>query len=333
MPLAFPNAVRQPQPDRLCTYVVSIAKTKACAGGLRSLAGYLSILGTMGCDVIIFDASPRDVFEENRRILRWIARHIAVRAPFDLVRTAAGLASTEKIIVAREDVRYGPSDLAGVCALLDAHEVVEPQDYLDPLPWWGGIEAGRMLVHRGIEPLPDHGATFGFRRGALRALRGFDATGSSDPARRLAAFGAEICSAFSVFVRRHPPELAEWLRERPRAADDDFAMPVKTTFFLAMLPMAMLLLLAGGARIATGYAGAVAFASIVLALRGRSGATAFFPLRVCLYAPLWVLERSVSVYWALLRRVRFAATEPPPAIVADSSDGRTPSSAHAAQPR
>ena len=88
-----------------------------------------------------------------------------------------------------------------------------------------------------------------------------------------------------------------------------------------MLPMAMLLLLFGGVRIASGYAGAVAFASIVLAVRGRSGAAAFFPLRACLYAPLWVLERSVSVYWALLRKVRFAAIEPPPAVVADGAHG------------
>jgi len=124
-------------------------------------------------------------------------------------------------------------------------------------------------------------------------------------------------------VKRHPPELAEWLRERPRAADDDLAMPLKTVFFLAVLPMALLLLLAGGMRVAAGYAGAVAFASIVLAVRGRSGAAAFFPLRVCLSAPLWVLERSVSVYWALLRKVRFAVIEPPPAVVADSMDGRT----------
>ena len=40
-----------------------------------------------------------------------------------------------------------------ICALLESHEVVEPQDYLDPMPWWGGIEAGRKRsrnVPRGI---------------------------------------------------------------------------------------------------------------------------------------------------------------------------------------
>ena len=47
-----------------------------------------------------------------------------------------------------------------------------------------------------------------------------------------------------------------------------------------------------------------------LALRGRAGASAFFPLHACLFAPLWVLERSVSVYWALFRKLRGVEPEP-----------------------
>jgi len=288
--------------DRRCTYVVATAGSQT-----RSLADYLSSLSLCGCDVIVFDASPPEVFDENARMLRWVSRHVAVRAPFDAVRTAAGLAATEKIVLARGDVRYEPSEIYDVCALLDVHEVVEPQDYLDPLPWWGGIEAGRVLVHRGVEPLPDQGATFAFRRSALRTMRGFDATDAADPVRRLAAFGAAVCSKPDLFVKRRPPDLATWLRERPRAADDDFVMPVKSAFFFAMIPMALLLLILGGLRVAAGYGGALAFASIVLAFHGRSGAAAFFPLRTCFFAPLWMLERSVSVYWALVRRVRFAA--------------------------
>ena len=42
----------------------------------------------------------------------------------------------------------------------------------------------------------------------------------------------------------------------------------------------------------------------------RSGATPFFPVRACLAAPLWVLERSVSVYWALFRKLRGLGDEP-----------------------
>lgn len=311
--------------DCRCSYVISIEKTTACASDLRSLADYLSILDTHGCDVIVLDSSEREVFEENRRVLRWVARHVAVRQPLDLVRTSAELARTEKIVIAREDVRYEANDLFDICALLDLHEVVEPQDYLDPLPWWGGIEAGRMLVHRGVEPIPDCGATFAFRRGALRALRGFDAVGAPDPVRRLAAFGAEVFSAFELFVKRCPPALHEWWSERPRAAGDDFAMPVKTTFFFALLPMTLLLLVFGGARVAIGFSGAIAFASIILALRGRSGASAFFPLRACLYAPLWIIERSLTVYWALLQKMRIGAGEATGAVVADRATTRAAS--------
>jgi len=316
--------------DRRCTYVVAIENAGEGAGiPLRDLADYFAFLGTHGCDVVVFDSSPREVFEENRRILRWVSRHVAITAPFDVVRTSAELARTEKIIVAREDVRYDVTDIQDICTMLDLHEVVEPQEYLESLPWWGGIEAGRMLLHRGIEPLPDHGATFGFRRAALRALRGFDATATLDPVRRLATFGAEVFSAFELFVKRRPPALAEWLRERPRAAGDDFSMPVKTAFFFTLIPMALLLFAFGGARVAIGFTGAVAFGSIVLALRGRVGASAFFPLRACFYAPLWLLERSVSVYWALMRSTtrpasvaptNFAATETPSIRFHDSTD-------------
>ena len=184
--------------------------------------------------------------------------------------------------------------------------MVEPQDYFDPLPWWIGIEAGRMLVHRGVEPLPDHGATFGMRKSTVRGIRGVDVawSNSDDPVRHLTSQGAEVFSACDVFVRRLPPPLHDWLRDRPKQAGDDFAMPVKTAFFFALLPMALVLAVVGGIRLAGGYAGAIALSSLVLAVRGRAGNATFFPLRACFSAPLWVLERSISVYWALFRKLQ-----------------------------
>jgi len=302
---------QKPKPDRRCTYVVALPPA-ARAFDLRPFSEYLSTLGVAGCEVIVLDAS--DAIDEHRRILRWVARHVAVHEPIDVIRAAAHLASCEKIIIADENVRYNVADLTEFCAMLDAHEVVEAQDYLDPMPWWGGIDAGRMLVHRGIDQHPDRGATFGFRRSILRGLRGFDATGSTDPVRVFGLHGAEVVAASELFVRRCPPQLGEWLRERPREAGLDFDIPAKAAFFFALIPMAILLTLTGGGRIAIGYTGAVAFAAIVIAVRGRLGAGAFFPLRACLFAPLWVLERSVSVYWALLRRMRGTIVEHPAAI-------------------
>ncbi|HYI09938.1 MAG TPA: hypothetical protein VEK57_12840 [Thermoanaerobaculia bacterium] len=308
---------RKPQ-DRRCSYVVVFDNAASTAGELRDLANYLSMVGVAGCDVVVLDASPRLQFELNARILRWVGRHVAVRpdhrtpnGSLDLVRSASVLAACEKVIVAEQDVRYTADAIGQVCDLLDMHEVVEPQDYLDPLPWWGGIEAGRILVHRGIEPQPDHGATLGFRRSAVISLRNLS-TGEilDDQARRLAAAGAEVFAATDVFVRRQPGALDEWLAQRPRHAGGDFGLPFKSAFFFSLVPLLLLLAILGGLQLAGAYASVIAFASVSLALRGRAGAGSFFPLHACLFAPLWILERSVSVYWALLRKLRGAELDP-----------------------
>ena len=212
---------------------------------------YLSTLAVAGCEVIVVDGSPSPIFESNRarpslggapRRRASAASHVRRR---NRRRSRGGRRQRlrkdhrrrrERPLPRRRDRRASAS-----CSTL--HEVVEPQDYFEPLPWWGGIEAGRMLVHRGVEPLPDHGATFGFRKSSVRGLRGVDIAWSNgdDPVRRLASQGAEVFSACDVFVRRCRRRSTHWLRDRPRQADDDFAMPVKTAFFFALLPMAMLL--------------------------------------------------------------------------------------------
>jgi hypothetical protein len=280
--------------DRRCSYVVVIDGEGV--GDLRDFAAYLSELGVAKCDVIIIDGSSEHTFARHRRVLCWVGRHVAARprhrnlaGAIDPVRVGVDLAACDKVIVAQPAVRYSPTAIDEICALLDTHEAVEPQDYVEPLPWWGGIEAGRMLVQRAIEP-STRGATFAFRRNAVRGLRDLERVAAPD-----------------VFVRRLPPTVDQWLQERPRQAGDDFDFPMKTALFLALIPLAMLLAAFGGARLAGGYAGAIAFASVAMALRGRAGASSFFPLRACLYAPLWVLERSVSVYWALFRKLRAAA--------------------------
>jgi len=83
----------------------------------------------------------------------------------------------------------------------------------------------------------------------------------------------------------------------------------------------MVLAIVGGTRLVGGYAGAIACASFALAIRGRGSASAFFPLRACLGAPLWVFERSVSVYWALLQKLRGSSTEAAHMSFADRAAG------------
>lgn len=296
---------------------------------LRDLASSLSGLGVAGCDVVILDPSPAIAFDLHARVLRWVGRHVAVSSEYrlpdgavDVVRAAAAHAACEKVIVATHDVRYTAAALEQTCERLDRHEVVEPQDYLDPLPWWSGLEAARMLVRRGIEPRPDHGATFGFRRSALRILRGLaNAALFRDPVRRLGASGAEVHPAADVFVRRQPAPFRRWLEERPRQAEEDFAMPLKTAFFFAIVPFLVVAALLGGSMAAAGLAGIVAAGALALAVRGRIGASAYFPPRACLFAPLWILERSLSVYWALWRQLRGTDAAPAGVAVPDRARG------------
>jgi hypothetical protein len=73
----------------------------------------------------------------------------------------------------------------------------------------------------------------------------------------------------------------------------------------------------GGLRTAGGYGGVIVIGALALAIRGRAGAAPFFPLRACLAAPLWVLERALSVYWALFRKLRGFSDEPRGVPVAD----------------
>ncbi|HEX2831781.1 MAG TPA: hypothetical protein VHW00_02135 [Thermoanaerobaculia bacterium] len=300
--------------DRRCSYVVVVGNATRVNSDLRDLASYLSTLGVANCDVVILDASPRLQFDLNARILRWVGRHVAVRPEYrmpsggvDVIRAAVAFAGCEKVIVATEDVRYRVEAVGKLCSLLDVHEVAEPQDYFDPLPWWGNLEASRMLVHRGVEPQPDHGATFAFRRTALRSLRGLASSlAFDDPVRRLAASGAEVYAASDVFVRREPGAFRDWLERRPRLAGEDFSLPMKSAFFFSLVPVLAMLAILGGLQLAAGYGGVIAFAAVGLALRGRAGASAFFPLHACLFAPLWVFERSISVYWALFRKLRGA---------------------------
>jgi hypothetical protein len=270
--------------ERRCTYLV-VLHGELASEELHDLAGYLSSLSVCDFEIAIIDTVPND---ENRRVLRWVGRYIAVKTPVDPVRAASDVASCEKVIVADAKIRYSQDGLDHLCALLDLHEVVEPQDYFDPLPWWGGLEAGRMLLRRGIGPLGEDGVTFGFRKRAVRGLRSTD-----HQVRRLESHGAEVFSAMDIFVRRIPPTLDRWLRDRPRQFD-------QPAIFFAVLPLALILAFLSGLQGAAIYLGVLGFCGLVLAIRGRIGAARFFPLRACFFAPMFLLERSISVYWALL---------------------------------
>ena len=297
--------------NRSCTYAVAL-DSDAESGEVQALAHYLSTLSRAQCEVIVVDGSPSELFDEHHRILRWVSSHHAVLphcrfidGRVDLVQAVTELATTEQVIIAANDSRYTVEEVRAVCELLNFHDVVEPEEYFEPLPWWGGVDAGRVLLHRGVEHASGSRATFAFRRAAFSARREVPDRSGRNDTRRLTLQGAEVHEARGVFVRREPGRLRAWLRSRPREASADLV-------FLALVPLLVLLAFLAGPRVAGGCAVMLAAGSIVLALRGRSGAGEFFPVRACLFAPLSIAERSVSVYWALFDRLRGATVHTVP---------------------
>ena len=95
-----------------------------------------------------------------------------------------------------------------------------------------------------------------------------------------------------------PPSAAHFWGQRTRQAYDDFALPARMALWLSLLP-----LLARRPRLAP----AAAALAVALAERGRCRASgaAVFPASSSLLAPLWVLERGVCAWLAVLQRLRF----------------------------
>ena len=302
---------------RRCSYVVTVGDG-ATDEEVQELARYLSTLSAAECEVIILDAAAGIDFENHRRVLRWVGTHRADQDP-DTLRAAYDAASLEKVIIATAGTRYTPAEIAQVCELLDRYEVVEPEEFIQPLPWWGGLDAARILLLRGVDHPGGDSATFGFRRSVFRPLRGIDEPQADSHVRRLLLQGTDFHCARDVFVRREAPQLRQWISSRAREARNDFLYPMKAAFFLGLLPLVILLSLVGGARFASGYAGVIAVGAVMLAVRGRAGAAKFFPLHSCLFAPLWIVERSIGVYWALFQRVTGTPPEPEKAAAAGTS--------------
>src|ERR1051325_3574848 len=117
--------------DQRCSYVV-VHEDATDPQELRGFAAYLSSLSSAGCEVVIVDDSAH--FERNRRIFRWVGRHVApmprhrsLNGTVDVMRAAQDLASHDKIIVANARVRHDAATLDAMCSLLASAAVVGPR--------------------------------------------------------------------------------------------------------------------------------------------------------------------------------------------------------------
>ncbi len=301
-----------------CSFIVPIRRVAFGQVEAESFAVYFEMLRSAGCEVLVIDGSPARVFEEHQEL--WspvVSTHVApdpqykyLNGKVNGVHTGVDLASCERIIVADDDIRFTVGNIKRMCELLDDFEMVRPQNYIRPLPWWARLETARILINRGVLRAGDYPGTCGFRRSTMRRVGPYDGDvlfDNEEIVRHFALQGANINYARDFFILKRPPTLRKWLEQRPRQAYEDFVMRTKTVAFLAVLPMVFGFGFLIGPAAALFLIVAISLLAIILSGLGLARDTAykFFPLSSPLFAPLWVFERSVSVYWAVYWRVRY----------------------------
>lgn len=277
----------------------------------QELAEYLARIAPRCAEVIVVDGSPPEVFAANAAAWGEHALHVPPEAgeswlmgKVSGVRTGVRLASRERVVIADDDVRYEPEALRRAAELLDEHDLVRPQNYFSRLPWHARWDTARTLLNRSLGR--DYPGTLAVRRSRMLAMGLYDGDvlfENLELIRTVRAHGGSVVSPLDLYVARVPPSAAHFWGQRTRQAYDDFALPLRMALWLAVVPLLAL----AAFRRRPALAAAPAAASVAAAETGRrrAGGAAVFPATSSLLAPVWILERGVCAWLAVLQRLRF----------------------------
>ena len=275
--------------------------------GLAELAGYLERL-LRQLPVRVVDGSPDHLYAAHAEAFPQGVLHCRPKHPecrngkVDGVLTGLDLAAAERLVIADDDVRYTPDQLARVLALLEDADVVRPQNYFPPpLPWHARWDTGRTLLNRAFAA--DYPGTLAVRASTLRSTGGYSGDvlfENLELLRTVRAAGGREVRADDLFVARLPCPAPHFFRQRVRQAYDDFAQPLRLAAELSLLPV-LLWSLHRPRRLLAGAGAVVAAAEYG---RRRAGGSLVFGSAAPLWAPAWVAERSVCIWAALYRRLR-----------------------------
>jgi hypothetical protein len=303
------NSIKINDEGAFCTYLLTIRRARFNAEESTNFRAYFQTLAAAGCEVLVVDGSPPEVFAEHKEAWRSVCRHEPVNMQYKYlngkvngIHTGVAVAAHDRIILADDDIRYTPADVRRMAELLKDYDMVRPQNYFRPLPVWARTEAARMLINRAWIAEGDYSGTLGITRNAMLRAGHYDGDvlfDNEEIVRHFRLKGARIKYARDFFLLKLPPTFEKWIEQRPRQAYEDFVMRAKTLFF-ASLPLVLALTwMKGGWVLSLIYVAVISFGACVAAARGLTdGATEFFPTRIVFYAPLWIAERCVSTYWA-----------------------------------
>ena len=266
------------------TYLLPFRRAAFQAAEARDLARYFTTLRQAGCEVLLIDGSPADVFAQHKEALGPLCRHEPVDRRYRYlndkvngVHTGVAFASFDKIVLADDDIRYTGEQIMECLHLLGTYEVVRPQNFLWPLPWWAKMEAGRMLINRATLRAADYPGTCAFRRAALLACGHYDGDvlfDNEELIRHFAEHGCRIAYANDLFVRKRPPSLRKWIEQRPRQAYEDFGMRFKTALFTSLPLLCLLAAMGFGWEGAAAFLAASSLGAFGLAWHGRARGSA-----------------------------------------------------------
>ncbi len=285
------------------TYILPLKR--GAPGGLADLPQYLRRVAEWA-EVLVVDGSEPQVFQAHSRelppgVVHAAPGHNCLNGKVSGVLTGLELATTELCVIADDDVRYDESAFRQVLALLERADVVRPQNYFSSLPWHARWDTARTLLNRALGA--DYPGTLGVRRSVLLRTGGYCGDvlfENLELIRTVRAAGGSEVRAPALLVGRQPCSGRHFVTQRVRQAYDDFAQPLRLVAELALLPV-----LVFGTRLfpALPAVAAATAAGLAEAGRRRNRGREVFPASSALWAPLWLLERSVAVWAALWFRL------------------------------
>jgi hypothetical protein len=261
-------------------------------------------------EVILVDGSSESRFAALAAQCQPAVRHI--RPDSDLMVLANGKvrgvltglrqAHHDCAVIADDDVRYSSAGLRAIVESLQHAEVVRPQNYFSPLPWHALLDTARTLINRTSGG--DWPGTLAVRRSAL-IEGGYDGNvlfENLELVRTVEAGGGRACCHQDLMVRRLPPSTRHFWNQRIRQAYDEFARPPRLAAALLVLPALALVLRAR--RRFPAFAGALVVPMVIAEIgRRRDRGLEVFPWFASLVAPLWVMERGLCAWLAVILRL------------------------------
>ncbi len=315
---------------------------------LAEFSGYLAQLSRI-VDLTVVDGSDHQLFTRHAAAWHRVARHLPVGEWPGRNRKVAGVvtgvlaARHDRVVIADDDVRCGREQLVDIAARLDRAELVRLQNVFRPLPWRARWDSGRILLNRAFGS--DYPGTLGVRCSAFVAAGGYDGDvllENLQLIRTITAAGGREDRADGLFVARRPCTARRFLEQRVRQAYDGFAQPARRAVEASLLPAIVLTVRRRPRALPLLAVAVIGTAEIG---RRRAAGTTAFDATSAFWAPLWTVERAVTIWMAVAAslsggaryrgdRIPVAATRPRPAPLAGVRDtGGMRSGQHDAEPR